>query len=202
MQPPELGTHKGIRDLQLGDIVTLGVGHALTVRGVEQNLAVIVGNMAGFVLLGEIGPQAALLSIPPDNHSPISVYTPLEEIPPHARSAVPLCSGVISYWAPHLPGFSGAQGELGYKVAKVHGSLDPMVLIWRREERVVFLRSASFEPSTLRITRLPRNESLTEIDQVRYATRVLEEPAQHTTTVPERSLPKETAGHRFTRHFW
>lgn len=166
------GAYQSLIDVQLGDVITLGAGPSMAVRAVERRLAAAVGTMTGFVLAGEVGPQSALLSVPANPHEPVGVYTPLDHIPAHARSAVPVCEGVVSYWAPHLPNLSGAQGELGYKVAKVRGSVDPMVLLWRGAERVVFLRTSSFPIGDLLFTCLPRDASATEVDQVRYAATV------------------------------
>lgn len=192
------GTYQTLRDLQLGDVVTLGAGQSYSVRAVERQLAEPVGTMAGFVLAGELGPQSALLSIPADAGAHVGVYTPLDHLPAHARSAVPVCQGVVSYWAPHLPNLSGAQGELGYKVARLRGSVDPMVLLWRGDERVVFLRSATFPLASLRFTSLPRDASATEVDQVRYAATVHQ--GAHGTHEAPVALPAERAGTR--RRFW
>lgn len=169
------GTYATLVDVQLGDVVTIGAGQSFSVRAVERELAEPVGTMHGFVLAGEVGPQSALLSIPASAHDPVGVYTPLDHIPVHARTAIPVCQGVVSYWAPHLPNLSGAQGELGYKVARVRGSVDPMVLVWRGDERVVYMHSSTFPINHLRFTCLPRDASSTEIDQRRHAAVVHQE---------------------------
>lgn len=168
----------GLADVQLGDIITFPGGQAYSVRAVERALAQVVGTMAGFILVGEVGPRAALLSLSGDAAAPVTVYSPLDHIPAHARSATIVCQGVVSYWAPHLPNLSGAQGELGYKVAKLRGSVDPMVLLWRGEERVVFLRSGTQAPESLRVEALPRDAAATEVDQLRYAATVSPSPLQ------------------------
>lgn len=165
-------TYQDLRQAQLGDVLTLGVGMPLSVRAIEPALPMPVGTMTGFVLAGEVGPQAVLLSIPPSERDPVSVYTPLDHIPPSARTAVPVCQGVVLYWAPHLPNLAGSHGELGYKVAKVRGSVDPMVLIWRGRERVVFWRTSTLSLGDVRIASLPRDPSRTEAPQARYAAAV------------------------------
>ena len=186
--------YHALRDVQLGDVITLGGSQALSVRAVERALAAPVGTMSGFILAGEVGPQAALLGIPLNPTEPVGVYTPLDHIPPHARGAVAMCQGVISYWAPHLPGLSGAQGELGYKVARVRGSVDPLVLVWRGAERVVFIRTTTFPVEQLVVESLPRDARNTEVDQVRYAATVGSSPS---ITYPTRH--EVPAAHPLTR---
>lgn len=178
-----------LRALQLGDIVSLQSGIALSVRAVERQLAENVGTMAGFVLLGELGPDCVLLAIPSGKQDSVDIYSPLDHVPAHAKAAQVACQGVISYWAPHLPNLSGALGELGYKVASLRGSVDPMVLIWRGKERVVFVRTSTLAYELLNVTELPRNLTQTEVDQVRYAATV-HQHAQPVHTEP-RKLPQE-----------
>lgn len=194
MHTPPAATRAAYQALltaELGDIVTLPDGRQLTIRAVERRLAVTAGNMTGFLLAGEIGPQATLLSIPANPDSAVLLYTPIDYIPAHARDARLVCQGVISYWAPHLPGTSGAQGELGYKVCAVRGQIDPMVLIWRGAERIVFVKTAVATPADLRFLALPRNPNATEKDATRYAARVVD-PALGEQTVDERE--RELAG--------
>jgi hypothetical protein len=196
--PPQTDTRAGftqLLSLELGDIVTLPDGRQLTVRALERTLRTPVGSMHGFVLGGEVGPQATLLSIPAGPDAPVVLYTPLEHIPASARDARPVVEGVVSYWAPHLPNLSGAMGELGFKVCAIRGQIDPMVLMWRGHERVVFVRSAVASLSQLGFLCMSRDPSATEIDQARHAARVV--PAGIGIGVPD----TEHAGglyHQFT----
>lgn len=183
-----------LRNLQLGDIVSLHSGVALSVRASERQLAQPVGTMSGFVLLGEVGPESVLLSIPEGKQDTVNIYTPLDHVPAHAQVARVECQGVISYWAPHLPNLSGALGELGYKVASLRGTVDPMVLIWRGKERVVFVRTSAIAYDLLKITELPRNSAETEHDQQRYAATV--HPSPYLTQPAPKSLPKEVSAPR------
>lgn len=189
-----------LRNLQLGDILTLDTGQAYSVRSVERDLAAVVGTMTGFVLAGELGPQAVLLAVPPNAADPIDVYAPLDYIPLHARSATAVCEGVASYWAPHLPNLSGAQGEIGYKIARIRGSVDPMVLVWRGEERVVFLRSAALPLDYLHVHYLPRDASITEVDQARFAATV--HASSRAVGEPAIPLPRERSDAGRRRRFW
>lgn len=187
-----------LTSVELGDIVTLADGRELTVRAIERRLRRTAGSMTGFVLGGEVGPQATLISVPGNPDGPVVLYTPLDYIPSHARDATPVCEGVVSYWAPHLPNYSGAMGEIGYKVCAVRGQIDPMVLVWRGRERVVFIRSAVGTASDLRFLCLDRDPNATEVDVVRHAARVTQ-PAPIPTDVPAESLPTGGLYHKFTR---
>lgn len=166
---PAHAPYQQLRELELGDILALPDGRQLTVRAVEPALNVPVGPMAGFILAGEVGPQATLLSVPPAPNGPVGIYTPLDRIPASAAAAVPVCEGAVSYWAPHLPNVSGAMGELGYRVCRVRGQIDPLVLIWRGPERVVFVRSAVTSAGHLSMVMMPRDRAATEVDQARHA---------------------------------
>lgn len=159
--------------LDLGDIVRLPDGRELTIRACERRLPTIVGSMAGWLLAGEIGPKATLLSLPPSQEAPVSVFTPLEEIPAHARMARPVVEGVVSYWSPHLPNISGAMGELAYRVCTIRAAAEPMVLMWRGRELVVFVQSAVTTSAALSFWAMRRAPHETERDVQRYAARVV-----------------------------
>jgi hypothetical protein len=155
-RPERQCTYQDLVDVNLGDVITVGVSGSLSVRAVVRALPQPVGTMAGFVVAGEIGPQCVLLGVPVQERDPVNVYTPLDHVPESARSAVSVVQGVIAYWAPHLPNTPGTMGELGYKVCKVRGSVDPMVLIWRGRERVVFWRTGALPMSDLLLASMPR----------------------------------------------
>lgn len=174
-------TSESLFTAQLGDIVSLPDGRRSTVRAVHRKLGMTVGSMAGFVLAGEIGPFCALLSLPPAPSMPIGVYVPVPRVPPYAKDATEVLSGVISYWAPHVPGFSGAMGELGFKVASVRGQVEPMVLLWRGEELVVFVYSMGVDAALLRMEAMRRDPNFTERDVPLHAAIV---------TTPDRVIPE------------
>lgn len=163
-----VSSYVSLVDVDLGDIVTLPDGRELTVRARVVPIAEVVGSMTGFVLAGEIGPNAALLSVPSRPDGPTIIYAPLDHVPSFARDAQPVCEGAMSYWAPHLPGFSGAMGELTYRVCRIRGHVEPMILVWRGNELVVFLRSSTTPAHTLQYLLMPRSAD-TEIDVIRTA---------------------------------
>ena len=141
-----------LAQLRLGDVVTLSAGQAMSVRALERNLAVPVGQVAGFALVGEVGPNCALLSFPQTTGDYTGIFTPTDHVPPYARDAVVACQGVVSYLAPHS---QNALGELGYKVARIRGANAPLVLLWRGEERVVFVHTGEIATASLAVTHLP-----------------------------------------------
>lgn len=166
-------------DVDLGDIVALPDGRELTVRARVVPLEKTVGSMYGFVLAGEIGPNAVLLSVPARTDGPTVIYSPLDHVPAFARDAQPVCEGAMSYWAPHLPGFSGAMGELTYRVCRIRGHVEPMVLVWRGNELVVFIKSSVTPAHTLRYLLMPRSED-SEVAVVRHASIVRDAPTAPT----------------------
>jgi len=166
--------YQHLLSVELGDVVVLPDGRHLTLRAAERRLQRPVGSMSGFLLGGEVGPSAVLVSIPSSPDQPVGLYTPLDYIPPHGRDASVACEGVVSYWSPHLPNISGAMGELGYKVCAIRGQIDPMVIIWRAKERVVFIRSAVASLGDLRFKCLTRDPSATERSHAREAARVVD----------------------------
>lgn len=156
----------------LGDVVTLPDRRALTVRAVMLALPHPVGPMRGFALCGEVGPSAALLTLPADPGGPLAVYRPLDRVPAHAADAQPVCFGTMPYWAPHLPGLRAAMGSLGYKVCVVRGQSEPMVLLWRGTELVVFVRTAGLSPADVAVTLLRRDENMIGAPVTRVAAAV------------------------------
>jgi len=134
-------------------------GRTLSVRSLERSLAHPVGSMHGFLLAGEVGPGAALLSLPLRGSDPVGLYVPVEKVPTWARSAVEMTSGLVSYWAPHLPGLHAAMGELAYKVCHVPGRTDPLVILWRGRELVVFLHVSEILRSQIHVSALRRSNA-------------------------------------------
>jgi hypothetical protein len=158
-----------IRSLALGDMVIMPDGVRKTVRSVMLALPHAVGSMHGFVVTGDIGPDTILLSLPADPSTPVGVYRPVENVPPAAANATTVCSGTVPYWPPHLPGLRQAMSELGYKICVIRGHAEPMVLLWRAREVVVFIHSATVDPHSVAVNALTRNESAITGDVTRVA---------------------------------
>lgn len=152
----------------LGDVIALPDSRKGVVRCVVRRLGVTVGPMSGFVLVGEISPQAALLSIPGSPTDNVVVYAAQSSVPPHAKNASVVTEGVATYFPPHTVGVSGAMAEVAYKVAKVPGQIEPMVLMWRGPELVVFTRSFEASLDRFLLKQLAKDSFVTErgVDRV------------------------------------
>jgi hypothetical protein len=138
--------------IELGDVIVLPDGRAMTARA-KVSLPEPVGSMAGFVIAGEL---ETLLSVPTRVESPILVYVPIDYLPEAAARARTAYEGAMRYWAPHLPALSGAMGELLYRVVAIRGSVDPIVIVYRGPEVIVFIRAAHASASDLRVLYMQR----------------------------------------------
>lgn len=149
-----------LETLHLGDLVQLPDGRQLTARA-RAMLPAPLGSMAGFVICGEL---EAMVSVPPRQGNKVLGYHPVADPPGDVRTARSVFHGACSYWAPHLPGQRQGMGELLYKVLEVPGSVDPVVLVWRGREVVIFVRGEAFE-SGLKVMYMPRDaEDLSDVD--------------------------------------
>jgi hypothetical protein len=150
----------------LGDIVSLPDGRAYTARS-RVSLPMPVGTMAGFIILGELD---VLLSLPPTVRSPVNVYVPVPRLPEYAKGkrALTVYQGATRYWSPHLPAVGGAMGELLYRVLEVRAQLDPIVLVYRGEELIVFVKASYAWPQDLRVESMDRGVD-NEIAVARFA---------------------------------
>lgn len=137
---------------ELGDLVTLPDGRSLSVRA-RVSLPSPEGSMAGFLILGEL---ELLLSMPHRLHAPFGVYIPISYLPDYAADAKSVFEGVTSYWSPHLPAISGAMGELAWRVLRVRNRLDPLVLVYRGQEMVVFVKASEASSGDVSVRFMPR----------------------------------------------
>lgn len=142
-----------LQAVELGDVVVLPDGRAMTVRG-RVGLPTPVGSMSGFLIGGEL---EVLLSLPTLIESPIAVYVPIDYLPESAAKARTVYEGAMRYWAPHLPALTGAMGELLYRVVAVRGSVDPIVIVYRGPEVIVFIRASYADGRDLRVLYMRRD---------------------------------------------
>lgn len=163
--PSLLGQLSPLGAAQLGDVVLFSDGRSLTVRAVVV-LPSPVASMAGFVILGEC---EMLISAPSRGSAPHVAYLPVAHLPAAARSARVAYEGVLSYWAPHLPAFAQAMGELPFRVLDVAGSAEPWVIVYRGPELVVFVPSGELDTEQLRVLRMPRRMGEDPVQVVRHA---------------------------------
>jgi hypothetical protein len=174
--------------LSLGDVVTLPDGRPLTIRACVP-LEAPVRSMGGFALAGEL---SALLSVAPTPGSPVLVYLP-GRLHPGARTRAER-EGAARYWAPHLPGTTGAMGELLWRVVTVEGHVDPAVIVFRGSEVIPFLRTGEAHPGDLHIMRLRRDAGV-DVDVDRTAAVVV----PYGSPVPASDLYQTVVGDRARR---
>ncbi len=151
-----------LKDMRLGDIVTLPDERSLTVRA-RTIMPNSVGTMAGFMVLGELD---AILTTPARNGEFIGYYVPASsptfdlEAPARQRA-----EGALRYWAPHLPPVASAMGELLYRVVEVHGAIDPHIVVYRSKEPIFFVRAAAIDPQHMQTSPLVGAENDSVIDR-------------------------------------
>jgi hypothetical protein len=171
-------------DIELGDIVALPDSRSVTSRG-KVMLPQPVGSMAGFVVCGEL---EMLLSVPTSAFASVAVYTPVAELPVDASRCRVAAEGSFRYFAPHLPGLTGAMGELLYRVLEVRGMVDPVVCIWRGNEVIIFVKATVAHPGDFHVLFAPRSED-NDVEVTRYAATV-DVPASAPAMQPARVLPE------------
>lgn len=166
--------------VSLGDLLRISSLRQMhIVRGVVE-LPRTVGYVGGFVVAGELD---ALLSVPTRPTDPIGFYTPAPRMPVPAQHTRSLVEGVFNYWAPHLPAIQGAMGELAFRVIEARGSVDPVIVLYRGEEPVVFVRTAYVAPGEIRFDCLERRDTTGAV--IRHAATVAP-PALESSNLYER----------------
>jgi hypothetical protein len=139
-------------DAELGDLVTLPDGSAHSVRA-RARLTTPIRGLGGFLVLGEC---QIVLTTPTVTGGPISVYLPGRL--PETAAVTQIAEGAVRYWAPHLPAISGAMGELLWRLLGVAGLSDPVVVLYRNDEAIPFIRTSFAWPGDLSVTYLDRSD--------------------------------------------
>lgn len=155
--------------VELGDVIVLPDGRAMTARA-KVSFPNPVGSMSGFIIGGEL---ETLISIPSNIESPVLLYVPINYLPESAAKARTVYEGAMRYWAPHLPALTGAMGELLYRVVAIRGSVDPIVIVYRGPEIIVFIRASHAHIEDLRILYMSRDAE-NDIEMDRHAAVVVQ----------------------------
>lgn len=163
-------SHNSLGNLRLGDIVVLPDGTSTTARG-KTVFEIPVGTMAGFIICGEL---KVLLGSPNTEEAPVNIYVSIDQFPSALNRARVAAEGAMRYWAPHLPSLGGAMGELTYRVLQIRGSSDPVVIIYRGDEAIVFIRATQVNRKDLRI--FPMDSSVRNEINVQRQTGVINAP--------------------------
>lgn len=173
-QPP-------LADVALGDVIAVPDGRHLTVRS-RVDLPVPVGPMAGFLVCGEL---ALLISLPPDRSVGVGIYEPVGYLPDDIAAGHIAAEGAARYWAPHLPGVSGAMADLLWRVVTARGRFEPAVVAYRGPDFTVFIHHGTHPADDLPVQYLPRNRN-TERDWARHSGVVVPKPAGQPAPAPRR----------------
>lgn len=148
----------------LGDIVTIAPRPALSIRS-KVVFSPPMHEVNGFVVLGEC--EAAVVV----RRSRGKLLLPSAEVPESVRCGRSIAAGSASYWAPHLPGFTGAMGSILWRLVTPRGSVDLALFVWRGPERVVFVPVADLDAQQLSMLYMPRTDN--DVDVTRYQARVV-----------------------------
>lgn len=171
----------------LGDLITLPDGTSISVRS-RVSLTTPVRQLSGFLIGGEC---QVVITVPALAHDPLGVLLPGRI--PHGAGVHSLVEGATSYWAPHLPAVRGAMGELLWRVAHVDGVAEPVVILYRGEERIPYLHRGVLWPKDLTFTGLPRT-SENDIDVPRHSGEVI--TALPTDQLWEKVVQRQPSVHR------
>ena len=167
--------------LELGDVVTLPDGRSLSIRALaafsEPQMTV-----GGFVILGEC---ESMLTTPSRQGLPHLEYLPVGTLSA-AKGARVMLEGVASYWAPHLPSYVDAMGELPFRLLEVPGHSDPWILVYRGPEVLVFMRSRESDLGQLGVLHMPRRVGADEVQIRRHAATIMPSYVPAPSQIPAR----------------
>jgi hypothetical protein len=146
-----------IRDLALGDMVTTPDGRTASVRllalfpeGVSRPW-----RTGGFVILGDF--DAVLVTS--RNTSAIAAYVPIESVPTHVAGSDLLAEGRAGFLASHLPTDASALEPISWRAYSMVGQIEPLLVVYRGPQILVFLPATSFDSSDVTVVHLPRSGS-------------------------------------------
>lgn len=151
-----------INEINLGDILTLQTGEELTIRAIA-NYGQMLSGVSGFLVLGEC---KYILTI--NNSRTSHLYKNSSPVPLH-KSTKLLIEGSMRYWSNHLPGVSGAMGELQFRMMEVPGNIKPWFYLYRGPERILFKPEKEYDLDSLKVMLMPRSSGQEEVDVVRHA---------------------------------
>lgn len=136
---------------RLGDIVTLPDGRQMTVRS-RCTLPRTVGSISGFLVLGEF---ELILATPASKGDDLGLYLPsVEPTFNYSDSPRQHAEGAARYYSPHLPPTESTMGEILYRVVEVRGTIHPHLVLFRSNEPIFFVQTASLPPATVALTQM------------------------------------------------
>ena len=169
-------------NLMLGDIVETYSGALETVRAVAS-VAYNIADIDGLCILGDM--NAALLCRK-DDTTTVIMLVPVQNIPKGAQTAHYLASGLVSFWAPHLPAIGGALSTSKYELMLFEDTQNLFVRVVRGNETIFFDNAASVQASTFSIGH-QKLSPLNKTKVTRYAATIDESYVSHIPSVlPQR----------------
>ena len=146
-----------IQDISLGDMVTTPDGRTGSVRllamfpeGVSRPW-----RTGGFVILGDFD----AVMVTSRNTRAIAAYVPIESVPTHIAGSDLLAEGTAGFLAPHLPTEASALEPISWRAYRMVGQIEPLLVIYRGPQILVFLPATSFDISDVSVVHLPRSGS-------------------------------------------
>lgn len=135
----------------------------------------------GLCVLGDMN---AVLLCRKDDTDAILMLVPVQNIPKGAQTAHLLASGLVSFWAPHLPAIGGALSTSKYELMQFEDTRNLFVTIVRGNETIFFDNAVNISASTFSIG----HQALSPLNKtrvVRYAATIDE---SYVTNIPS-ALP-------------
>ena len=164
-----------LASLSLGDLITLQDGSSHSVRA-HASWTSPIKDIVGFVLLGEM---RLILDIPASGRA-VDVYIPSDRTPDDPSHLSSQAQGLVRYWAPHLPPVSGAMSELSYRLLTTPMRIDPVFILYRQGEAIIFVKSGQIPFGSLRTDRLDKRSIETPVD--RYSASLAPAPVYQPTS--------------------
>lgn len=163
-------------NLRLGDIVETYSKTLETVRAVAS-VAYNTAEVDGLCVLGDMN---VVLLCRKDDADTILMLVPVQNMPKGAQTARLLASGLVSFWAPHLPAIGGVLSTSKYKLLQFEDTRNLFVTIVRGNETIFFDNAINMSTSTFSIG----HQALSPLNKtrvVRYAATIDE---SHVTSIP------------------
>ena len=175
-QPPE---GSSLENAALGDLIQLPNGKTYTLRA-HISLPIPVSGIQTFQLLGEL---ELALALPTTIKNPALIYIASSHLPVDPSRCRVVVEGTTRYWAPHLPANGGAMGEISYRVLEAQGIIDPILVVYRSKEMIVFVRSSQIW--TKDIKHIQMEKPLSDADPVKRHSGKVKKPAWVPEKIPQ-----------------
>lgn len=180
MTNPEYSKLNGIVDLALGDMLITPEGRTNSVRmlAVFPETGSRVRRTGGFVILGDF--DSVLVST--GSSKSLTAYIPIETVPPQVAGSDLLAEGMAGFLAPHLPADASALEPVSWRAYRLAGKLEPLIVVYRGPQILVFLPATCYNISDIDVLKLPRTGS--RLDPVNRHAVLVDLPAPTVESLP------------------